>query len=210
MPEGKTSQQSDQAIQPTARAEFRVFGLDIIAALQPRLFNGRTVLLQARELPAETYLLSLRGEEANVKLRAGLLDIKLRTGLTPQGYEIYQPSGKLELPLAREALERVFALLQAPLPAAAPAICSAEQLVALARAEPGLRVVTVEKQRWGFSIDGVVCEYARVRFNGALLETACVESEDHEAMQRVIAELGLQQLLNTSYLRAARRVVGLP
>jgi hypothetical protein len=34
-------------------------------------------------------------DAANVKVRDGLLDIKLKTGTTPQGHELFRPSGKL-------------------------------------------------------------------------------------------------------------------
>lgn len=43
-----------------ARAEFRVFGQDIIDDVRSRMWNGRTVLAQSRRMPAETYILSRR------------------------------------------------------------------------------------------------------------------------------------------------------
>ncbi len=190
------------------RAEFRVFGQGLIERLQPRMFNGRTVLLQARRMPPEVYLLSVAGEDANVKLRAGLLDIKLKVGETAEGYEIFEPRAKFELPIAQADLAEAFELLGARSALAQQRYDSA-QLLALARADAALRLVTVEKMRHGFSIDGIVCEFAQVWFNGALLETVCVESTDLAGMRRVIAELGLAELPNTSYLRAAKRVVGL-
>ena len=42
----------------------------------------------------------------------------------------------------------------------------------MARAHPDLVPVTIEKMRYGFTVDGVICEYAQVWLNGALLETA--------------------------------------
>lgn len=190
------------------RAEFRVFGQGLIEQLQPRMYNGRTVLLQARRMPPEVYLLSVAGEDANVKLRAGLLDIKLKVGETAEGYEIFEPRAKFELPIAQADLATTFEWLGARPPLTQQRYDSA-QLLALARADAALRLVTVEKMRHGFSIDGIVCEFAQVWFNGALIETACVESTDLASMRRVIAELGLAELPNTSYLRAAKRVVGL-
>jgi hypothetical protein len=46
--------------------------------------------------------------------------------------------------------------------------------------------VTVEKTRYGFLVDGVICEYAEVWFNGALLESACCESEDYTAVAKAV------------------------
>lgn len=189
------------------RAEFRVFGQGLVERLQPRLYNGRTVLLQARRMPPEVYLLSVAGEDANVKLRAGLLDIKLKVGETPEGYEIFEPRAKFELPIVQADLAASFELLGARPPLTQERYDGAE-LLTLARADAALRVVTVEKMRHGFSIDGIVCEFAQVWFNGAQIETICVESTDLAGMRRVIAELALAELPNTSYLRAAKRVVG--
>ena len=67
--------------------------------------------------------------------------------------------------------------------------------------------VDVDKERYGFSVDGVICEYAEVLFNGALLETACAESEDYSAMKEVIDKLQITDFENTNYLIAAKRVV---
>ena len=68
--------------------------------------------------------------------------------------------------------------------------------------------VTVEKMRWGFTIDGTICEYAKVYLNGALLESACVESEDYGAMRAVIEGLGLSARPNVNYLKALAGVMG--
>jgi len=77
------------------------------------------------------------------------------------------------------------------------------------RSHPDLVAVTVEKMRWGFTIDGIICEYAQVWFNGALLESACVESDRHDDLKAVIEALGLDGHANTNYIEAAAGVVGL-
>jgi hypothetical protein len=69
--------------------------------------------------------------------------------------------------------------------------------------------VTVEKTRYGFLVDGVICEYAKVWFNGARLESACCESEDYTAVAKVVQVLGLSAFENVNYLEAAKRVVGM-
>jgi hypothetical protein len=69
-------------------------------------------------------------------------------------------------------------------------------------------VAAVEKMRWGFMIDGIICEFAQVYMNGALLESACVESEDHAAMKAVVDSLGLGDRPNTSYIEALGALVG--
>ena len=190
------------------RAEFRVFGHGIIDRVKERMWNGKTVLYQARRMPAETYFLSAATDEANVKVRDGLLDIKTKVGETPEGYEIFQPRGKFQFPVGREDLATILSHLKVDLPLDQD-IYSFEAFVAMARRHPDLCPVTVEKMRFGFTVDGIICEYAQVWFNGALIESACAESENYAGMQQVVDGLGLAALPNTNYLKAAKRVVGM-
>ena len=190
------------------RAEFRVFGHGIIDRVKERMWNGKTVLYQARRMPAETYFLSAATDEANVKVRDCLLDIKTKVGETPEGYEIFQPRGKFQFPVGREDLATILSHLKVDLPLDQDSY-SFEAFVAMARRHPDLCPVTVEKMRFGFTVDGIICEYAQVWFNGALSESACAESENYAGMQQVVDGLGLAALPNTNYLKAAKRVVGM-
>ena len=45
--------------------------------------NCKPILMQARRMPAETCFLSVNTHDANVKVRDGLLDIKVKGGETP-------------------------------------------------------------------------------------------------------------------------------
>ena len=76
------------------------------------MWNGKTVLFQARRMPVETYFLSANTNEANVKVRDGLLDIKTKIGETPEGYEIFQPRGKFQFPVKREDLATILSHLK--------------------------------------------------------------------------------------------------
>ena len=199
---------AEEAAKIVPRAEFRVFGQGVIDAVKQKMWNGRTVLQQARRMPAETYVLSARTDEANVKVRDGLLDIKTKVGETPEGYEIFQPRGKFRFPLQKAELATILAHLGVEVLLEEEAY-SFDEFLALARRHPDLAPVTVEKMRHGFTIDGVICEYAQVWFNGALVESACAESENYAAMKSVVEGLGLAGWKNTNYLRAAKRVVGM-
>lgn len=199
---------AEEAAKVFPRAEFRVFGQDIIAAVQAKMWNGKTVLYQARRMPMETYFLSRLTNDANVKVRDGLLDIKTKTGETPEGYEIFQPRGKFQFPVKREALATILSHLKLDLPLDQETY-TIDAFIDLARQHPDLVPVTVEKMRYGFTIDGVICEYAQVYFNGAMVESACVESENYAAMQGIIESLGLASRPNVNYLRAAKKVVGM-
>jgi len=197
-----------EAAKIVPRAEFRVFGQGIISAVQARMWEAGAVLQKARRMPEETYFLSRLTDAANVKVRDGLLDVKLKTGDTPEGYDIFQPAGKFQFPVSRADLKAICGYLRVDI-APGGDDCSYDRFLALARVHPQLVAVSVEKMRYGFTVQGVICEYAQVWFNGAMLETACCESEDYGALKRAVEALGLAAMTNTSYLRAARRVVGI-
>lgn len=199
---------AEDAARIVPRAEFRVFGQDVIEGIRAKMWNGKTVLYQARRMPVETYFLSRLTNDANVKVRDGLLDIKVKTGTTPEGYEIFQPRGKFQFPVKRAELDAILAHLRVGLPGDRE-LWTIEAFIGAVREHPELAAVEVEKMRYGFTIDGVICEYAQVYFNGAMVESACVESEDYAAMRGVIDGLGLTGWPNVNYLKAAKRVVGL-
>ncbi len=203
-----TATSAEEAAKIVPRAEFRVFGRDIIEGVKARMWNGKTVLFQARRMPAETYFLSANTNEANVKVRDGLLDIKTKTGETPEGYEIFQPRGKFQFPVKREDLATILSHLQVEM-ALDQDTYEIGTFIEMARKHPELTPVTVEKMRYGFTIDGIICEYAQVWFNGAMVESACVESENYAGMKTVCEGLGIAELANTNYLKAAKVVVGM-
>jgi hypothetical protein len=190
------------------RAEFRVFGQGVIDLVKQLMWNGKTVLFQARRMPAEMYFLSVNTDEANVKVRDGLLDIKTKVGETSEGYEIFQPRGKFQFPVKQDDLLIILDNLKVKMDLTQDTY-TIDEFVSLARKHPELSPVSVEKMRYGFTIDGIICEYAQVWLNGAMVETACAESENYAGMKQVIEGLGIAAMPNTNYLKAAKRVVGM-
>jgi hypothetical protein len=190
------------------RAEFRVFGHGIIERVKEKMWDAKATLFKARKMPEETYFLSLHTDTVNVKVRDGLLDIKTKTGETPEGYEIFQPRGKFQFPVQREELATILQHLHVNM-ALDKESYTLEEFTNMARASSDLVPVKVEKMRYGFSVNGIISEYAQVWFNGAMVETACCESEDYAGIKAVVAALGLDELPNTNYLKAARQVVGM-
>lgn len=198
---------ADDAAKLIPRAEFRVFGKDIIENVKERMWECKATLYKARVMPAETYILSKKTNEANVKVRDGLLDIKTKVGQTEEGYEIFQPRGKFQFPVKKEELQTILENLQVEL-ALNKEEYSFDEFCQMVKDHNDLTLVTVEKKRYGFSVNGVICEYAYVWFNGALVETACCESEDYTSMKTAVEALGLSSMENTNYLKAAKKVVG--
>lgn len=197
---------ADDAAKLTPRAEFRVFGKDIIESVKEHMWECKATLYKARVMPAETYILSKKTNEANVKVRDGLLDIKTKVGQTEEGYEIFQPRGKFQFPVKKEELQTILENLQVEI-ALNKEEYSFDEFCQMVKDHNDLTLVTVEKKRYGFSVNGVICEYAYVWFNGALVETACCESEDYTLMKSAVEALGLSSMENTNYLKAAKKVV---
>ena len=199
---------ADEAAKIIPRAEFRVFGKYIIAGVQEHMWKCKATLYAARVMPEEVYFLSRRTNEANVKVRDGLLDIKTKVGETPEGYEIFQPRGKFKFPVKREELGEILKHLEVALELTKD-VYSLEEFIEMAKENSELAVVRVEKKRYGFSVEGIICEYAQVWFNGAMVETACCESENYEGMKKATQALGISELPNTNYLKAAKQVLGM-
>ena len=190
------------------RAEFRVFGSGVIDIVKQKMWDAGAVLQKARRMPVEIYFLSVHTDDANVKFRDGLLDIKLKVGETPEGYEIFQPRGKFQFPVRQADLATILGHLNVEMKLDRDSY-TIDEFIALARRHRDMVAVSVEKMRYGFTVDGIICEYAKVWLNGARVETACCESENYTGMRRAVAALGIAAMPNTNYLRAAKHVIGM-
>jgi hypothetical protein len=190
------------------RAEFRVFGHGIIEGVKEKMWEAKATLHKARKMPKETYFLSVHTNEVNVKVRDGLLDIKTKTGETPEGYEIFQPRGKFQFPVQREELAVILQHLRVNI-ALGQKSYTLDDFIAIAKASSELVPVSIEKMRYGFTLNGIISEFALVWFNGALMETVCCESEDYAGIKTAVAALGVDDLPNTNYLKAAKQIVGM-
>ncbi|MEN8210595.1 MAG: hypothetical protein ABFR31_02680 [Thermodesulfobacteriota bacterium] len=189
------------------RAEFRVFGQGILDIVKPAMWNAQAKLFKIRT-SGETYFLSKLTNEANVKVRDGLLDIKTKVGETPDGYEIFQPKGKFQFPVEKDAVAEILKNMMVEVSLDQDTY-TLDDFIALVNEHPDLAAVDIQKKRYGFSVDGIICEYGEICFNGAMLETACCESEDYEGMKKAITALEISKLENTNYLKAAKRVIGM-
>jgi len=198
---------AEDAAKIIPRAEFRVFGQGILDIVKPAMWKARAKLFKIRT-SGEMYFLSRLTNEANVKVRDGLLDIKTKVGETPDGYEIFQPSGKFQFPVKKEDVAKILENMKAELSLSQDTY-TIDEFIAIVNDHPDLAAVNVDKKRYGFSVDGIICEYGQVCFNGAMLETTCCESEDYEGMKKAIEALEISGLENMNYLKAAKRVIGM-
>jgi hypothetical protein len=191
----------------TPRHEFRAFGPNF--GLVESRMRSLSPPPEIRE-SAEIYLLSTADGRHNIKVRDNLLDVKVLLG-TRQRLEQWTPTIKLALPAeAAELEEQVLPLIGLSGVTLDPGRYPAPRLVeVLTRPSSGVIAAQVFKRRFGFRIADCACELADITVNGAAIRTASVESENPELALQVIAELGLDEYDNTSYVLALRRVTGL-
>jgi exopolyphosphatase / guanosine-5'-triphosphate,3'-diphosphate pyrophosphatase len=176
------------------RWEWRMFGRgfgpaeDAFAALTP----GRV------EEGDEVYLLSAAG--SNVKIRDGLMDIKLLREVDAAGLERWEPVMKAGFPLSRGDVASVFdALGVDPPPLTRDAYDWERFLAGLVEPCDAVRVVRVHKRRTRFTFGGCMAELTDVEADGRGVRTIAVESEDPSVVLAAVRGLGLDGRGNTSY-----------
>ncbi len=185
---------SDTVTKIAPRWEWRAFGTHFgkaeaaLAALDPIAVQEST----------ETYLLA--AANANVKLRDGLMDIKIRRAVAEDGLEQWVPVMKAAFPLSREDAARVLAALHRPVPGPMGECYDLDAFLrAFAGPRSGIRVVNVAKTRTRYSVGGCMAELADVIADGRRTRTVAVEAEDARAVRRTVDRLGLGDWINTSY-----------
>ncbi|MFW5490161.1 MAG: hypothetical protein ACNI3A_17355 [Desulfovibrio sp.] len=205
--EANKATSAEDAAKIVPRAEFRVFGQGILDIVKKSMWKAQARLFKVRE-SRETYFLSTETNEANVKVRDGLLDIKTKVGETENGYEIFQPRGKFQFPVKKAEVATILENMKASVELDKDEY-SLDDFIAIVKAHPSLAAVSIYKKRFGFSVNDIICEYGIIEFNGAVLETACCESEDYEGMKKAIEALEIESFANVNYLKAAKSVIGM-
>jgi exopolyphosphatase/guanosine-5'-triphosphate,3'-diphosphate pyrophosphatase len=146
----------------------------------------------------EIYLLS--GADDNVKVRDGLMDIKVLRDVDADGLEQWIPVMKAGFPLAAPDAAKVFEALHLPVPSTPRADVTLDEFLDRFAAPGGaVRVVKVHKRRTRYAVGGCMAELSEVVANGKHTRTIAVESEDATSVVRAVGELGLGGYTNTSY-----------
>lgn len=146
----------------------------------------------------ELYFLSRTGE--NVKVRDGLMDIKVLREVNADGLEQWIPVMKAGFPLPAAEATKVFEALGVTQPPPVQDSWTLEQFVAALAALPEpLRAVEVHKIRRRATIGKCMAECSEVVADGRRSTTIAVEGEDAAAVMAAVRELGLGAWVNTSY-----------
>src|ERR1700676_5501930 len=190
------------------RYEFRIWG-NHLSPVRDRIAAIATP--SAPRESAETYILCAATDTANVKIRAGLLDIKLMVEQEGR-LERWRPALKAPFPIdSRTIVEDVFPDLKvAPPHIERPSYTHGEFIRDLVRPNRALAAVDVMKRRSKFAFDQCTAEFAEVEIaGGAASETIEFESEDPAAVLRAIAKFGLTAYPNISYVRHLKLMIGM-
>jgi exopolyphosphatase/guanosine-5'-triphosphate,3'-diphosphate pyrophosphatase len=186
------------------RWEWRTFGDDFGAA--DRWFAAATP--ERVQESDETYVLSLESD-ASVKVRDGLMDVKLLEETDGEGLEQWKPVLKAEFPLPAEGAREVFAALAAPAPALERDRYALDQLIGeLIEPDPALTTVAVHKRRERFTVGGAMAERSEIRTAQGSRRTIAVESEDPALVVSGVRELGLPLQPNLCMARGLKALVG--
>jgi exopolyphosphatase/guanosine-5'-triphosphate,3'-diphosphate pyrophosphatase len=186
------------------RWEWRTFGDDFGAA--DRWFAAATP--ERVQESDETYVLALESD-ASVKVRDGLMDVKLLETVDGDGLEQWRPAMKGEFPLAADAVRRVFEALAVSAPSLDRGEYTLEQLVGeLLEPSPALRAVDVHKRRERFTVGGAMAELSEARTAEGARRTIAVESEDPALVVAALRELGLPLRPNVCMARGLKALVG--
>ena len=142
----------------------------------------------------------MRGD--TVKVRDGLMDIKLIREVGLGGLERWEPVLKAPFPLGHSDIAAIFAALREPMPDLAQETYSLEEFLReLVDPHPGVRAVPVRKRRVRHTIEGCIGELSEVEVGEWVTRTIAIESEDRDAVVAAVRAVGLGNRVNTSYPR---------
>ncbi len=158
----------------------------------------------------EIYIMSAGNDENNTKIRNELMDIKVLVS-RDQGLEQWNPRMKGKFPMTAQSIaEEIFPAFGVTTPALQRDTYTLKQfLQEIIEPHRQLAAVNVFKQRYGFEIQGCTAEIAEVYINGARIRTACLESEDKNAVLAAVENIALDKFDNVNYLLAIKRVIGM-
>ena len=181
------------------RWEWRTFGLDFGPA--EAVFAGLTPIGPPTD-SEEIYFHHL-GAGTIVKIRDGLLDVKVLEEIDLEGLEQWLPVLKEGFPLAGEHVLAALASIGVEAPTLERPFYSQQQLIDEVIGHiPDVRAIQVTKHRVRYNLDGCMSELSDLVIGTTPVRTIAVESEDRDAVLAAVAHLGLGDHLNHNFLRA--------
>jgi hypothetical protein len=76
--------------------------------------------------------------------------------------------------------------------------------------DPDLAVASVWKTRHAYNVGGCITEIAKIKVNGAVIKTICIEAEDPDKVLKAKKMIGIgKDVENVNYPLALKRIMGL-
>jgi exopolyphosphatase / guanosine-5'-triphosphate,3'-diphosphate pyrophosphatase len=189
-----------QAVTP--RWEWRAFGADFGAG--ERAFAALTP--ERVQESDEIYLVGREGD--TVKVRDGLMDIKVLREVDENGLEQWTPVMKAEFPIPATDVPRVFEGLHEATPPMDRAEYTLDQFLdELIAPADGVTAVQVHKRRVRYTIGGCTSEVTNVIADGRQTRTIAIEGEDAAAVIAAVRDAGLGAYVNTPYPAGLRALL---
>ncbi len=190
------------------RYEFRIFGnnLDKI--------ETRIKKLSEKELTRKmdsVYLLTPWKRKNNIKIREGVMDIKLLEQ-THECLEQWNPLLIGKFPLKAEIIKStVFPALGIESPVFERKEYTQKQFIKeVVSIDPDMAVAYVWKTRHAYTINECITEIAEIKVNGTSIKTICIEAEDPNKVLEARKLLGIEKdTENVNYPLALKRFIGL-
>ena len=191
------------------RFEFRSFGQDFNkqAERMARLSVPIPEKLRVRH-SQESYIMSRTNDINNTKIRDGKMDIK-RYVQTVDGLEQWNPLTKTEFPISVNFLKSdIFPAFQVEIPDFEKTEYTMDEFLAMVKKHPDLQAVSVVKERFGYMVNGTICEVGNILINGTKVITINSESTELDDIKKTMIAIGLDDVENINYLQAIKRVIG--
>ena len=191
------------------RFEFRSFGRDFNeqAERMAKLSVPIPEKLRVRHSP-ETYIMSRTNDINNTKIRDGKMDIKTYVQ-TVDGLEQWNPLMKTEFPISINFLKSdIFPAFQVEMPVFEKTEYTMDEFLAMVKKHPDLQAVSVVKERFGYMVNGTICEVGNILINGTKVITINSESTELDDIKKTMIAIGLDDVENINYLQAIKRVIG--
>src|SRR4051794_1377420 len=144
----------------------------------------------------ELYLLAPGGD--NVKVRDGLMDVKVLRATDAAGLQRWEPILKAAFPLRSNDASTVLEALRRPVPAGLPDGLTLDELQAAAQvgATSGPRAVWVHKRRTRYRVAGCLAERTELEAEGHQTVSVAAESTDPAVVLAAVEALGLRDYCN--------------
>jgi exopolyphosphatase/guanosine-5'-triphosphate,3'-diphosphate pyrophosphatase len=186
----------------TPRWEWRTFGRRF------GLAESRFAALQPSAVQESDELYILAGGDDNVKIRDGLMDIKVLREVDANGLERWEPVMKQGFPLAAADVKKVFDALDLDAPVLQRDAYTFEQFLAeLVAPSKVLRPVKVHKRRVRYRVGGCTSEVTDVNVEGEATRSIAIESEDGAAVIAAVASVGLDDYFNINYPKGLKALL---